>query len=346
MNNKLYNVAIVGATGAVGQNMLKLLEERDFPINKLSLLASKRSVGMKVKFKDEELEIQEATPESFADIDFALFSAGGNVSKQLAPSAVERGAVVIDNTNAFRMDPNVPLIVPEVNIQEVIKHKGVIANPNCSTIQMVTALKPLYDKYGIKRIIVSTYQAVSGAGQQAILELTKQTESILNKQTVEKNILPVKSLPIKHQIAFNAIPQIDVFNENGFTTEEMKMVRETQKIFNDQTIEVTATCVRIPVYYSHSESVYVELKNDFEINDVFNLLREANGVILEDNIEKQIYPLATNAAGKIDVFVGRVRKDLFNSKALNMWIVSDNLLKGAAWNAVQIAEYMIKEGLR
>ncbi|MEB3102622.1 aspartate-semialdehyde dehydrogenase [Ferviditalea candida] len=339
-NQKLFNVAVVGATGAVGEQIIKLLEERNFPVNRLKLLASSKSAGLKLKFKGQDIIVEEATPESFKDVDIALFSAGGAISKELVPHAVRSGAVCIDNTNAFRMDPETPLIVPEVNMDKINEHKGIIANPNCSTIQMVAALKPLYDRYGIDRIIVSTYQAVSGAGSKAIAETMRQSKEILEGNDPEPQILPVGSLPVKHQIAFNAIPQIDKFEDNGFTLEEMKMIRETQKIMGDDSLKVTATCVRIPVVYGHSESVYVELKNDFEIEDVRSLLSDAPGVVVVDDPANQRYPLATDAAGKLDVFVGRIRKDLYNNRALNMWIVSDNLLKGAAWNAVQIAEYI------
>lgn len=336
-----YNVAVVGATGAVGKNIIDLLEKRDFPINKLKLLASKRSVGVEITFNGSQYTVEEATPESFTDIDFALFSAGGKISKELAQHAVTSGAIVIDNTNAFRMDPEVPLVVPEVNMEAAKEHKGIIANPNCSTIQMVAALKPLYDKYGIDKIIVSTYQAVSGAGSKAASELINQTQQVLSDSEVIKEVLPVGSLPIKKQIAFNVIPQIDIFEENGFTLEEMKMVRETKKILGDQSVQVTATCVRVPVLYGHSESVYVELKNDFDIDEIKAIIKDSPGVVLVDNPANQEYPLATDAAGKLDVYVGRIRRDLNNPRALNMWIVSDNLLKGAAWNALQIAENLI-----
>ncbi len=337
-----YNIAVIGATGAVGQQIIRLLEQRDFPIDKLKLLASSRSKGKVVAFKGQEFVVEEATPESFQDVDFALFSAGGSTSIALANHAVESGAIVIDNTNAFRMDTDVPLIVPEVNLEEAKKNKGIIANPNCSTIQMVTALKPLYDRYGIERIIVSTYQAVSGAGSQAVNELLNQTKQLLNGEEITKGILPVGSLPVKKQIAFNAIPQIDVFEENDYTREEMKMVRETKKIFNDSSIKITATCVRLGVVSGHSESVYVELKEDYDMEEVVSLLNNAPGVKVVDDPSNQAYPLATEAAGKLDVFVGRIRKDLDHPRGINMWVVSDNLLKGAAWNAVQIAEEMIK----
>ncbi|OPA77649.1 aspartate-semialdehyde dehydrogenase [Paenibacillus selenitireducens] len=342
-NQKLFNVAVVGATGAVGEQILKLLEKRDFPINQLKLLSSARSAGTKLTFKGQEVMVEEATPDSFIGVEIALFSAGGDVSKALAPIAAEQGVICIDNTNAFRMDPDTPLVVPEVNIDAINEHKGIIANPNCSTIQMVAALKPLQDRYGISRVIVSTYQAVSGAGARAIDEMLRQSKEVLAGNEVEPQILPVGSLPVKHQIAFNAIPQIDKFQDNGYTLEEMKMVRETKKIMGDESIEVTATCVRIPVVYGHSESVYVELKNDYELEDVKRLLQDAPGITLVDDPANQQYPLATEAAGKPDVFVGRLRRDLGHSRGLNMWIVSDNLMKGAAWNAVQIAEFIAIE---
>jgi aspartate-semialdehyde dehydrogenase len=342
-NQKLFNIAVVGATGAVGQQMLRLLDERNFPINELKLLSSKRSAGTKIRFKDRELTVEEATPDSFRDVEIALFSAGGDVSKELCPAAAAAGTVCIDNTSAFRMDPDTPLVVPEVNIDKINEHKGIIANPNCSTIQMVVALKPLHDRYGISRIIVSTYQAVSGAGAKAIDEMWRQSREIVNGNEITPEILPVGSLPVKHQIAFNAIPQIDKFLDNGFTNEEMKMTRETKKIMGDDSIEVSATCVRIPVAYGHSESVYVEFKQDFDLGEVKSLLADAPGVVLQDDPEQQLYPLATTASGKLETFVGRLRRDLSNPRGLHMWIVSDNLLKGAAWNAVQIAEYIALE---
>jgi aspartate-semialdehyde dehydrogenase len=339
-NQKLFNIAVVGATGAVGEQIIRLLSERNFPINTLKLLSSERSAGKTIRFKDRDIVLEAAKPHSFENIDIALFSAGGDVSRALVPEAIQRGAVCIDNTSAFRMDPDTPLVVPEVNIDKINEHKGCIANPNCSTIQMVAALKPLYDSFGISRIIVSTYQAVSGAGSQAIDEMLRQSKEVLAGRDVQPAILPVSSLPVKHQIAFNAIPQIDKFVDNGFTYEEMKMINETKKIMGDEALEVTATCVRVPVVYSHSESVYVELKSDFEMEEVRRLLNEAPGLVLCDDPAGQLYPLATEAAGKLDTYVGRLRRDLSNPRALNMWIVSDNLLKGAAWNAVQIAEYI------
>lgn len=338
-----FTVAVVGATGAVGEQLLKMLETQQFPVKELKLLSSARSAGTVLKFRGEDIVVQEASPDSFKGVEIALFSAGGDVSKALIPHAVKHGTVCIDNTNAYRMDPETPLVVPEVNPEQIANHKGVIANPNCSTIQMVAALKPLQDRYGMKKIIVSTYQAVSGAGARAIEETIRQSKEVLDGAQVKPDILPVGSLPVKHQIAFNAIPQIDKFQDNGFTLEEMKMIRETKKIMGDDSLEVTATCVRIPVIYGHSESVYVELKNDFELEEVKSLLANAPGLVLQDNPAEQEYPLATNAAGRKEVFVGRVRRDLNEPKALNMWIVSDNLLKGAAWNAVQIAEIIAKQ---
>lgn len=340
-NQRTYNVAVVGATGAVGTQILRLLEERNFPVNQLKLLSSARSAGAKLTFKGQEVTVQEATPESFEGVDFALFSAGGSVSKLLAKEAVQRGAVVIDNTNAFRMAPDVPLVVPEVNMEKAFENQGIIANPNCSTIQMVAALNPIKQKFGIDRVIVSTYQAVSGAGARAINDLVNQTQAALAGEEVKGEILPVGSLPKKHQMAFNVVPQIDVFQDNGFTLEEMKMINETKKIFGDDTVKVAATCVRVPVLNGHSESVYVETKEDFTIEEVKELLSQAPGVTLVDVPEEQAYPLATDSTGKLEVFVGRVRKDVSEPRGLHMWIVSDNLLKGAAWNAVQIAEQMI-----
>jgi len=336
----LFQVAVVGATGAVGERIVKLLDERNFPVRALKLLSSARSAGKKVPFRGGEITVEEAKPESFEGVEIALFSAGGDISRALVPHAIARGAICIDNTNAYRMDPDTPLVVPEINIDRISGHKGVIANPNCSTIQMVTALKPLYDRYGIDRVIVSTYQAVSGAGARAIGEMIRQTSEALAGGAIDPDILPVSSLPVKHQIAFNVIPQIDKFQDNGFTLEEMKMIRETRKILGDESMAITATCVRVPVVYGHSESVYVELKRDFDLGEATALLADAPGITLVDDPGGQRYPLATDAAGKPDVFVGRIRRDLANPRALNLWIVSDNLMKGAAWNAVQIAEYI------
>ncbi|WP_254505716.1 aspartate-semialdehyde dehydrogenase [Bacillus altitudinis] len=326
------HVAVVGATGAVGQQMLKTLADRDFEMDTLTLLSSKRSAGTKVTFRGQEYTVQEATPESFEGVNIALFSAGGNVSKALAPEAVKRGAIVVDNTSAFRMDENTPLVVPEVNEKDLHDHQGIIANPNCSTIQMVAALEPLRQAYGMKKVIVSTYQAVSGAGHEAIDELYSQSQAILNKEDVKPEVMP-------YQIAFNAIPQIDKFQDNGYTFEEMKMINETKKIMHLPELEVAATCVRLPIETGHSESVYVELEsNDATVDDIKSILKGAPGITLQDDPSQQIYPMPADAVGKNDVFVGRIRKDLDRPNGFHMWIVSDNLLKGAAWNSVQIAE--------
>lgn len=340
---KGYNVAVVGATGAVGQQMIKTLESRDFPISTLTLLSSKRSAGTKVLYKEKEIVVQEATPDSFKGIDIALFSAGGGVSKDLAPHAVRHGAIVVDNTSAFRMDKDVPLVVPEVNEEDLHKHNGIIANPNCSTIQMVVALQPLKEKYGLSKVLVSTYQAVSGSGAAAVEELNSQTQAILNNEAFEAKILPVKSDKKHYQIAFNAVPQIDVFTENGFTYEEMKMINETKKIMHADDLKVAATCVRIPVATGHSESVYFELDNDqVTVAEIKELLGDAPGIVLQDDPNNQIYPMPADCVGSNDVFVGRIRQDLDVKNGFHMWVVSDNLLKGAAWNSVQIAESLIK----
>ncbi|MDG5789004.1 aspartate-semialdehyde dehydrogenase [Evansella sp. AB-P1] len=346
MNNSGYHVAVVGATGAVGQQMLKTLERLEFPVASLLPLSSKRSAGKKVIFKGEELTVQEATPESFEGIQLALFSAGGSVSKALAPEAVKRGAIVVDNTSAFRMDPNVPLVVPEVNEGDLKVHQGIIANPNCSTIQMVAALEPIRENFGLTKIIVSTYQAVSGAGAEAIDEMYEQTEQVLNKQEIKAEILPVGGDKKHYQIAFNAIPQIDLFQENGFTFEEMKMINETKKIMHDDSLHVAATCVRLPVETGHSESVYIEVeKEGLGVNHLHDVLQEAPGLTLQDDPSVQLYPMATDAAGKDGVFVGRIRKDLDNDQGFHLWVVADNLLKGAALNSVQIAFSLDKLGL-
>ncbi|WP_396126276.1 aspartate-semialdehyde dehydrogenase [Anaerobacillus sp. CMMVII] len=341
-----FHVAVVGATGAVGKQMLKTLEERNFPISKLTLLSSKRSAGKTVTFKGEEVVIQEATPGSFEGVQLALFSAGGSVSKALAPEAVKRGAIVVDNTSAFRMDSNIPLVVPEVNEEDLHKHNGIIANPNCSTIQMVVALEPIRKKYGLKKVIVSTYQAVSGAGANAIKEMKDQTAAILAGEEFTPEILPCGSDEKHYQIAFNAIPQIDKFQENGYTFEEMKMINETKKIMHLPELQVAATCVRIPVETGHSESVYFETESvGLTVTEMKTMLSEAPGIILEDDISQQLYPMAVNSVNKNDVFVGRIRQDLDNNTGFHMWVVSDNLLKGAAWNSVQISESLVKLGL-
>src|SRR5690625_1315245 len=344
--NKTYHLAIVGATGAVGQKILQVLEQKDLPIEKLTLLSSARSAGKKLTFNNKEIVVEEATPESFDNVDIALFSAGGSISKKLAPEAVKRGAVVIDNTSAYRMDPEVPLVVPEVNPDALDNHKGIIANPNCSTIQMVVALKPIQAAFGLKRVIVSTYQSVSGAGLQAIEELENQTKQYINGEEITPEILPVASEDKHYQIAFNALPQIDVFQDNGYTAEEMKMINETKKIMEMPDLSVAATCVRIPVIASHSESVYVEVeKGNVSVEDLQQALRQANGLVLQDDPSTQTYPTPLSAANKDEVFVGRVRQDLNDNQGFHLWIVSDNLLKGAALNTVQIAELVIEKNL-
>jgi aspartate-semialdehyde dehydrogenase len=342
----LYNIAVVGATGAVGQKILEILEERDFPIKQIKLLSSKRSAGTKINFKGKELTVEEATNDSFHNVDIALFSAGGSVSKRFAPEAVKRGAVVVDNTSAYRMDDQVPLVVPEVNEDDLTSHTGIIANPNCSTIQMVAALKPIKEAFGINRVIVSTYQAVSGAGNQAVEELKLQAEGYLKGEEVPSEVMPVKGDKKHYPIAFNALPQIDLFQENGYTFEEMKMINETRKILHDPGLAVAATCVRLPFFTSHAESVYIEVEQDgLSTKDIWKVLENADGIILQDDPSTQEYPTPQSAAGKKEVFVGRVRKDLDHPKGFHMWIVSDNLLKGAAWNTVQIAERVLEKGL-
>ncbi|MFB1081058.1 aspartate-semialdehyde dehydrogenase [Jeotgalibacillus sp. JSM ZJ347] len=338
-----YNVAVVGATGAVGTQMLSMLEQRDFPVGTIKLLSSARSAGQTIQFNGAPVTVEEATPESFEGIDIALFSAGGSISKKLAPEAAKRGAIVIDNTSAFRMDPDVPLVVPEVNELDLQDHKGIIANPNCSTIQMVAALEPIRKELGLSKVIVSTYQAVSGAGVQAIDEMKSQSQAILNGEEPEANVLPVKGDKKYYQIAFNAVPQIDVFDTNGYTFEEMKMINETKKIMHMPSLKVSATCVRLPVETGHAESVYIEVEEKGKNTaDIHRILSGAPGVTLQDNPDQQEYPMPSTAAGKTDVFVGRVRKDPDEDHGFHMWIVSDNLLKGAAWNSVQIAESLIK----
>jgi len=333
---KKYNVAVVGATGAVGRECLKILKERDFPAKKLKLLASERSHGKVVDFNGENIKVEKAEPNSFEGIDIAIFSAGSKVSKQLAPEAVKRGAVVVDNSNAFRMDRNVPLVVPEVNPEEIENHNGIIANPNCSTIQMVVALKPIYDVVGIKRVVVSTYQAVSGTGLKAIEELKRQTIGYLNNRDIVKEVYP-------HQIAFNVLPHIDVFDEEGYTKEERKMINETKKILNDETIKVAPTTVRVPVITGHSESVNVETRKPISPQEVRELLDNAPGVVVMDEPESNTYPLPILAAGRNEVFVGRIRRDVSIENGIAMWIVADNLRKGAAFNAIQIAELLINQ---
>lgn len=331
-------VAVVGATGAVGRTMLKVLEDRDFPATEVIALASSRSAGTKVPFKDGELTVQELTPQSFKGVDLAMFSAGGDRSVEFAPHAVAAGCVVVDNSNAWRMDERCPLVVPEVNPEALEWHNGIIANPNCSTIQMVVALKPLHDAATVTRVIVSTYQAVSGTGQKAIDELDRQVRQMFNMQQPEVNVYP-------YQIAFNCLPQIDVFMPNAYTKEEMKMTHETVKIMGDAGIKVTATCVRVPVFYGHSESLNVETKKKLSAKDARAVLSQAPGIQVADNPEMKIYPMPLEAAGEYETFVGRIREDESIENGLNMWVVADNVLKGAALNAVQIAEMLLDKGL-
>lgn len=338
---KKYNVAILGATGAVGQEFLNLIEERNFPFAELKMLASKRSAGKKIQFMGEEYTVEEATEDSFKGVDIALF-AGGAASKTFAPAAVKAGAVVIDNSSAFRMDPEVPLVVPEVNPEAIANHKGIIANPNCSTIIMVMALKPLYNVSKIKRVVVSTYQAVSGGGKEAMAELEEQVKAINEGRPVVANILPGASLAKHYQIAFNLIPQIDVFKDNLYTKEEMKMIDETKKIMSDDSMRITATTIRVPVYRSHAESVNVEFEDEISVEKAREVLAAFPGVTLTDNPDEQIYPMPLETSGKDDVEVGRIRKDYSIDNALNFWVCGDQIRKGAALNALQIAEYMIK----
>lgn len=338
---KKYNVAILGATGAVGQEFLNLIEERNFPFAELKMLASKRSAGKKIQFMGKEYTVEEATEDSFKGVDIALF-AGGAASKTFAPAAVKAGAVVIDNSSAFRMDPEVPLVVPEVNPEAIATHKGIIANPNCSTIIMVMALKPLYNVSKIKRVVVSTYQAVSGGGKEAMAELEEQVKAINEGRPVVANILPGASLAKHYQIAFNLIPQIDVFKDNLYTKEEMKMIDETKKIMSDDSMRITATTVRVPVYRSHAESVNVEFEDEISVEKAREVLAAFPGVTLTDNPDEQIYPMPLETSGKNDVEVGRIRKDYSTDNALNFWVCGDQIRKGAALNALQIAEYMIK----
>ena len=330
-----FNVAVVGATGAVGEEMRLVLEERRFPVEKLSLFASGRSAGKEYKLKGEKVIVQELKDDSFSGIDIALFSAGDEVSEHFAPLAVQQGAIVVDNCKYFRMDPQVPLVVPEVNPDDLKWHKGLIANPNCSTIQMVVVLKPIYDEVGIERVVVATYQSVSGTGKEAIEELKMQSESIVKGKEIE-----VKAYP--YQIAYNLLPHIGSFKENGYTSEEMKMLDETRKILGDDNIRVAATTVRVPVYRAHSEVVHIETKKKISVQRTREILSAFPGIKVIDNPEKLEYPLPLFAEGKDEVFVGRIREDISTENGLVMWVVSDNLRKGAALNAVQIAEQLIK----
>ncbi len=327
---RTHNVAVVGATGMVGRKMIQVLEERKFPVATVRFLASEQSIGKEIQFGGRIHRVEELTLQSFAGVEIALFSAGAQVSRDFAPFAVKAGALVIDNSSAFRMDATVPLIVPEVNRLALFHHKGIIANPNCSTIQMVVALKPLHDRWKIKRVVVATYQSVTGGGQRGL----DQLEHELAKHPVKKKFA--------HQISMNVIPQIDVFFPDGYTREEHKMVDETKKIMGDASIRVNATCVRVPVYGGHSESVNIEFEKPFDMNDVKKILSSAPGLIVQDDPESSTYPMPIHAWDTDEVFVGRLRRDETVSSGLALWIVSDNLRKGAATNAVQIAEEWIK----
>lgn len=340
MKKPKYNVAIVGATGAVGEQMREVLEERKFPVGEMRLLASERSAGQFLEFDGRQHRVGVLNENSFKNTDIALFSAGGAVSAKYAPLAVSAGAVVVDNTACFRMAPDIPLVVPEVNASAIsdYKKRRIIANPNCSTIQMVVALKPIHDAARIKRVVVSTYQSVSGAGRQAMEELSQQVAALYNSKDVEKKKFP-------HQIAFNCIPHIDVFMEDGYTKEEWKMIHETRKILGEPSLAITATTVRVPVFFSHSESVNVETEKKLTAAEVKSLLRQAPGIIVADAPENNLYPLALDATGKDATYVGRIREDQSVQNGINLWVVADNLRKGAALNAVQIAEILIRDYL-
>ncbi len=337
MARKELKVAVVGATGAVGNLMVRVLEERSFPVGELKLLASARSLGKTLSFRGKEIPVQELKEDSFEGIQVALFSAGASVSRKFAPIAAKAGAVVIDNSSAFRMDPNVPLVVPEVNPEAALTHTGIIANPNCSTIQMVVALKPIQDAVGISRIVVTTFQAVSGTGKRAVEELKNQVADIVAGREPKKEIYP-------YQIAFNCFPHIGAFLDNGFSEEEMKMVNETRKIFEDPDIRVCATTVRVPVLYGHSESVNIETRSPISVDEVRKLLATAEGVKVVDEPAIGGYPVPIQAAGTDDTFVGRIRRDPSAENGLAMWVVADNIRKGAASNAVQIAETLMSRG--
>jgi len=341
MSDKLVNVAIVGATGAVGETILEVLEERDFPVDQIFLLASERSAGLTRKFRNKSIKILDLADFDFSQVQIGLFSAGGALSAEYAPKAAAAGCIVIDNTSHFRYDDDKPLVVPEVNAHAIADYKktNIIANPNCSTIQMVVALKPIHDAVGIERINVATYQAVSGSGKVAMEELAKQTVSLLNGKPIVSEVYP-------KQIAFNVIPQIDVFEDNGYTREEMKMIWETQKIMGDKSIQVNPTAVRVPVFYGHSEACHIETREKITADQALKLLRKAPGVKVLDKRKEGGYPTpVTDASGKDAVFVGRVREDVSHPRGLNLWVVSDNVRKGAATNSVQIAELLVKDYL-
>ena len=341
MSNRKFDVAVVGATGAVGEVMLEILHERKFPVGKVYALASERSLGKTVKFGNRDLDVENLADFDFRKVQIGLFSPGASVSKVYAPKAAAAGCVVIDNTSQFRYEPDIPLVVPEVNAPKIAEYKkhGIIANPNCSTIQMLVALKPIYDAVGIERINVATYQSVSGTGKEAIEELAQQTAQLLNGRPVERKVYP-------KQIAFNVLPHIDVFQDNGYTKEEMKMVWETRKIMGDETILVNPTAVRVPVFYGHSEAVHIETKKKITADQARELLRKAPGVTVLDEHADGGYPTAvTEASGKDPTFVGRIREDISHPRGLNLWVVSDNIRKGAALNSIQIAEILIRDYL-
>ena len=350
--SKEYNVAILGATGAVGTRMIQQLEQSTIPVKSVKLLASAKSAGKQLSFKGQPITVEETTPDSFDGIDIVLSSAGGSVSKKFLPEAVKRGAVCVDNTSAFRMEPDVPLVVPEVNEEALKNHHGIIANPNCSTIQMVVALEPIRQAFGLNQIIVSTYQAASGAGQSALNELRQETQDYLDGKDMQADakILPTKGDKKHYPLAFNLLPQIDVFEDDGYSHEEWKMIHETKKIMlNDMDatdIKVTATCVRVPVPIAHGESIYFTVDDPtVTVDQLRAVLKDAPGVVLQDDPAHQVYPQPINAVGKRDTFVGRLRADEENPGSFNMWVVADNLLKGAAWNTVENAERLVANGL-
>ena len=330
-----FDIAVVGATGVVGESMLEILAEREFPVGKVYALASERSIGKTVTFGNRELEVEDLADFDFSKVQLGLFSAGGSISAEYAPKAAAAGCVVVDNTSHFRYDDDIPLVVPEVNPEAIADYtnRGIIANPNCSTIQMVVALAPLHRKYKIKRLVISTYQSITGTGVKAVQQLENEYEGIQGE------------MAYPYPIHRNALPHCDVFEANGYTKEEMKLVRETQKILNDKTIAVTATAVRIPVVGGHSESINVEFENEFDLSEVKQMLNETDGVVVQDDLENNSYPMPRFAEGKDEVFVGRLRRDESQPQTLNMWVVSDNLRKGAATNTVQIAEYLAKHQL-
>ena len=350
--SKEYNVAILGATGAVGTRMIQQLEQSTIPVKSVKLLASAKSAGKQLSFKGQPITVEETTPDSFNGVDIVLSSAGGSVSKKFLPEAVKRGAVCVDNTSAFRMEPDVPLVVPEVNEEALKNHHGIIANPNCSTIQMVVALEPIRQAFGLNQIIVSTYQAASGAGQSALNELRQETQDYLDGKDMQADakILPTRGDKKHYPLAFNLLPQIDVFEDDGYSHEEWKMIHETKKIMlNDmdaKDIKVTATCVRVPVPIAHGESIYFTVDDPtVTVDQLRAVLKDAPGVVLQDDPAHQVYPQPINAVGKRDTFVGRLRADEENPGSFNMWVVADNLLKGAAWNTVENAERLVANGL-